>query len=123
MEQSSSSRDETNLHRFDSYCKKILKNEAIDCYREIQKHRQREIFFSELREREWKQLYMEDEYNLDTCNFKVLGYDVEVKDTLIAEALKLLSEKRCCTDVLLFGYVRYGDSQAIKFKTKHNSLS
>ena len=43
MEQSSSSRNETNLHRFDSYCKKILKNEAIDCYREIQKHRQREV--------------------------------------------------------------------------------
>lgn len=102
MEQSSSSRDETNLHRFDSYCKKILKNEAIDCYREIQKHRQREIFFSELREREWKQLYMEDEYNLDTCNFKVLGYDVEVKDALIAEALKLLSEKK--RDVVLMSY-------------------
>lgn len=48
MEQSSSSRNETNLHRFDSYCKKILKNEAIDCYREIQKHRQREIFFQNL---------------------------------------------------------------------------
>ena len=102
MEQSSSSRDETNLHRFDSYCKKILKNEAIDCYREIQKDRQREIFFSELSEREWKQLYMEDEYNLDTCNFKVLGYDVEVKDTLIAEALKLLSEKK--RDVVLMSY-------------------
>lgn len=48
MEQSSSGRNETNLHRFDSYCKKILKNEAIDCYREIQKHRQREIFFQNL---------------------------------------------------------------------------
>ena len=102
MEQSSSSRIETNLYRFDSYCKKILKNEAIDCYREIQKHRQREIFFSELSEREWKQLYMEDEYNLDTCHFKVLGYDVEVKDTLIAEALKLLSEKK--RDVVLMSY-------------------
>ena len=29
MEQSSSGGNETNLHRFDSYCKKILKNEAI----------------------------------------------------------------------------------------------
>lgn len=60
MEQSSSSRNEANRHRFDSYCKKVLKNEAIDCYREIRKHRQREIFFSELSEKEWKQLYMED---------------------------------------------------------------
>ena len=102
MEQSSSGRNETNLHRFDSYCKKILKNEAIDCYREIQKHRQREIFFSELSEKEWKQLYMEDEYDLDTCNFQVLGYDVEVKDALIAEVLKLLSDKK--REVVLLAY-------------------
>lgn len=94
MEQSSSGRNETNQHRFDSYCKKILKNEAIDCYREIQKHRQREIFFSELSEKEWKQLYMEDVYALESCNFQVFGYDIEVKDTLIAEALRHLSEKK-----------------------------
>ena len=102
MEQSSSGRNETNQKLFDSYCKRILKNEAIDCFREIQKHRQREIFFSELSEKEWKQLYMEDEYDLDTCNFRVLGYDVEVKDALIAEALNLLSEKK--REVVLLAY-------------------
>ena len=102
MEKSSSGRNETNQKLFDSYCKRILKNEAIDCFREIQKHRQREIFFSELSEKEWKQLYMEDEYDLDTCNFRVLGYDVEVKDALIAEALNLLSEKK--REVVLLAY-------------------
>lgn len=102
MEQSSSSRNEANRHRFDSYCKKVLKNEAIDCYREIRKHRQKEIFFSELSEKEWKQLYMEDEYDIDTWNFRVLGYDVEVKDALIAEALKLLSERK--REVVLMSY-------------------
>lgn len=102
MEKSSSGRNETNQKLFDSYCKRILKNEAIDCLREIQKHRQREIFFSELSEKEWKQLYMEDEYDLDTCNFRVLGYDVEVKDALIAEALNLLSDKK--REVVLLAY-------------------
>ena len=102
MEKSSSGRNETNQKLFDSYCKRILKNEAIDCFREIQKHRQREIFFSELSEKEWKQLYMEDEYDLDTCNFQVLGYDVEVKDALIAEALNLLSDKK--REVVLLAY-------------------
>ena len=102
MEKSSSGRNETNQKLFDSYCKRTLKNEAIDCFREIQKHRQREIFFSELSEKEWKQLYMEDEYDLDTCNFQVLGYDVEVKDALIAEALNLLSDKK--REVVLLAY-------------------
>lgn len=87
MEKSSSGRNETNQKLFDSYCKRILKNEAFDCFREIRKHKQREIFFSELSEKEWKQLYMEDEYDLETCIFQVLGYDVEVKDALISEAL------------------------------------
>ena len=102
MEKSSSGRNETNQKLFDSYCKRILKNEATDCFREIQKHRQREIFFSELSEKEWEQLYMEDEYDLDTCNFRVLGYDVEVKDALIAEALNLLSDKK--REVVLLAY-------------------
>lgn len=102
MERSSSGRNETNQKLFDSYCKRILKNEAIDCFREIRKHRQREIFFSELSEKEWKQLYMEDKYDLETSNFQVQGYNVEVKDALIAEALKLLSEKK--RDVVLLAY-------------------
>lgn len=113
MEKSSSGRNETNQKLFDSYCKRILKNEAIDCFREIQKHRQREIFFSELSEKEWKQLYMEDEYDLDTCNFQVLGYDVEVKDALIAEALKLLSEKKREV-VLLAYYLDMSDTEIAK---------
>lgn len=102
MEKSSSGRNEINQKMFDSYCKRILKNEAIDCFREIQKHRQREIFFSELGEKEWKQLYMEDEYDLDTCIFDVFGYEIEVKDALISEALNLLSDKK--REVVLLAY-------------------
>lgn len=113
MEKSSSGRNETNQKLFDSYCKRIIKNEAIDCFREIQKHRQREIFFSELSEKEWKQLYMEDEYDLDTCNFQVLGYDVEVKDALIAEALKFLSDKKRKV-VLLAYFLDMSDTEIAK---------
>lgn len=102
MEQSSSSRNETNQHRFDSYCKRTLKNEAYDCYREIRKHMQREVFFSELSEKEWEQLYMEDKYNLEAYNFRVREYDIEVKDVLLAEALKLLSDKK--REVVLMAY-------------------
>ena len=102
MEQSSSSRNVTNQHRFDSYCKRTLKNEAYDCYREIRKHKQREVFFSELSEKEWEQLYMEDKYNLEAYNFRVQEYDIEVKDVLLAEALKLLSDKK--REVVLMAY-------------------
>lgn len=113
MEKSSSGRNETNQKLFDSYCKRILKNEAIDCFREIRKHKQREIFFSELSEKEWKQLYMEDEYDLESCIFQVLGYDVEVKNALIAEALKLLSDKKREV-VLLAYYLDMSDTEIAK---------
>ena len=35
-----------------------------------------------------------DEYNLDSSHFQVPGYDIEVKDTLLVEALQALTEKK-----------------------------
>ena len=87
---------------FDSFCKKVLKNAAFDCFREIQKHREREQFFSELTKKEWQQIYMEDEYKLERHVFQVLGQEVEVKNFLIAEALKHLPEKK--RNVILMYY-------------------
>ena len=43
-----------------------------------------------------------DEYNLETHWFQVLGYDIEVKDALIAEALQNLTEKK--RNVILLSY-------------------
>lgn len=43
-----------------------------------------------------------DEYESEYHQFQVLGYDIEVKDTLIAEALKNLSEKK--RNVILLSY-------------------
>ena len=43
-----------------------------------------------------------DKYNLETHRFQVLGYDIEVKDALIAEALQTLTEKK--RNVILLSY-------------------
>ncbi len=100
--QSSSNKDTRVCSQFDVYCKLVLRNEAIDCYREIKRHRRTRKFFSELTEQEWAQLSMEDEYEEDIYNFQVLGYDVKVKDILLGEALKVLSEKK--RNVILMSY-------------------
>ena len=100
--QSSSDKDTRVCSQFDTYCKLILRNEAIDCYREIKRHRRKKKFFSELTEQEWVQLSMEDEYEEDIYNFQVLGYDVKVKDILLGEALKVLSEQK--RKVILMSY-------------------
>ena len=99
---SSFEKDEIIQNIFDSFCKTVLKNAAIDCFREIRKHREKELFFSELTKKEWQQLYMEDEYQLDSYIFQVLGQEVEVRNFLVANALKHLSEKK--RNVILMYY-------------------
>ena len=64
-----------------------------------QKH---EVLLSELPEWKMNQMFSVDEYEAENKWFKVLGYDIEVKDTLIAEALQLLSERK--REVILLSY-------------------
>ena len=78
---------------FDCYCKKILRNEAIN----IQKHYQRmndlQISLSELTPEQLAQLSISDEYSTDYDLYKVMGYDVKIKNELLSEALQELSEE------------------------------
>ena len=43
-----------------------------------------------------------DRYGVENSHFTVYGYDIEVKDTLIAEALQTLSERK--QNVILLSY-------------------
>ena len=78
---------------FDCYCKKILKNEAIN----IQKHYQRmndlQISFSELMPEQLVELSTYDDYSTDYDLYKVMGYDVKIKNELLSESLQELSEE------------------------------
>lgn len=101
MELSSSQR-KTIRHQFDSFCKKILREEYRDCVREAQRRLQYEISFSELSPQELDQLYVMDEYSTDSNHFSVLGYDVAVKDDLVSTALAALPEQK--RDIILLSY-------------------
>ena len=89
-------------HAFDSFCKKILKNEARNFYKEIKRQREREKTFSELSEREMEQLCVTDDYFATEQIFNVLGYDVIVNSQSIAAALQNLSERK--RDIILLSY-------------------
>ena len=65
----------------------------------LQKH---EVMLSELTEYEQNQMYTEDEYGAENQWFRVMDYDIEVKESLIAEALQVLSERK--RDVILLSY-------------------
>lgn len=99
----SSSYDEMGVRKqFDRICKLALKGEKIDYCRYIAYRQKHEVMLSELSEKDMGRLYTVDEYEVENQWFQVLGYDIEVKDTLIAEALQALSEKK--RDVILLSY-------------------
>lgn len=102
MEQPSFEDEMTIRHRFDRLCQMAIKGEAINYYKHMDYRRKYEVTFSELSEKELSQFFTMDEYDVENYRFRVLGYDIEVKDTLIAEALQSLSERK--RDVILLSY-------------------
>lgn len=102
MEQSSSCDELTIQNQFDRICKLALKGEKVDYLRNINYRQKHEVMLSELSEKELNQLSIMDEYNVENHYFQVLGYDIEVKDALIAEALQSLTEKK--RNVILLSY-------------------
>ena len=76
--------------------------EAANYYRHMEYLRGHEVNFSEMTEKELESISVMDEYSLDSSHFQVLGYDIEVKDTLLVEALQALTEKK--RNVVLLSY-------------------
>jgi len=90
---------ESVRHIFDSYCKKILRQENADMQRSEVRRRARECSFSELPSEILAKLCYDDVHPVE---FEVCGYHIPVNDDRLAAALtKLLREKR---DVILLSY-------------------
>lgn len=102
MEQSSSYDELTIRHQFDRICHLALEGEAVNYYRYMDYRRKHEVCLSELSEKELSRLFIMDEYETENYQFRVLDYDIEVKDSLIAEALQILTEKK--RNVILLSY-------------------
>ena len=102
MEQSSSCDELTVMHQFDRKCKLALDGEVVDYERHMTYLRNHEVMFSELSEKEMSSLSVIDEYELEKSYFRAGGYDVEVKNTLLAEALTALTERK--RDIILLSY-------------------
>ena len=98
-----SSKDEMTIrHQFDRLCQMALKGEAVNYYKHMDYRRKHEVTFSELSEKGLSKLFTMDEYGTEYHHFEVHGYDIEVKNTLIAEALKELTERK--RNVILLSY-------------------
>ena len=88
---------------FNGFCKRTLKNEALNAHRDIKRHQLREVSFSDLSPQEENQLYTYDNYFADDeaeKSFCVAGKEITAK--LLAEALRSLPEEK--RDAVLLYY-------------------
>jgi len=94
--------EQDRQHAFDSYCKKVLKNDARNSYREMRRIWDREVVFSGLTDQEFRRLSTTDKYFIEDQVFDVLGWDVIVSNAYIADVLRCLPKKK--RDIILLSY-------------------
>lgn len=79
--------------KFCAYGIKVLRGEALNYLNELERQSKREVFFSELLQKDLETLYCCDDYEIAE-NFTVMGRKIPVRDEWICKALKKLPVKK-----------------------------
>ena len=104
------SQKETVRHQFDSFSRKILREEGRDYIRERSRQAEHKVSLSVLSEEQVERLYVLDEYPSEQYHFDVQGYHVIIRNDRLAAALSSLpDEKR--TIVLLSYFLDMNDRE------------
>lgn len=104
----SSADQERVQHQYDALVKKLLKERAKSYVRMRSKHASNRVSISQLRVDEFAQISTVDEYESDHIRFRVLSFDVIVKNELLAGALNTLPKSKR-DPVLLFYFLDMSD--------------
>ena len=103
------SQKKTVRHQFDSFCRKVLREEARDYERHIAWRSNHEVSLSELSEERVRQMYVLDRYPSEQIHFHVQGYNVTIENENLANALMVLSgDKR---DIVLAYFLDMTDQE------------
>lgn len=84
-------RDYGRQHRFDAFCKAVLRNEAKDYLREQTRRRNREKSLDTLTQEELDKLSTVDNYPSESHVFTSHGCDLSIENELVADAFASLS--------------------------------
>ena len=80
-------------HRYDAFCKTVLRNEAISYLKSLGRRREKETEFSALPQAEMDKLCTLDVHPSDSFLFSAFGYDLPIQDEFIAGAFASLPEQ------------------------------
>lgn len=86
--------DYVERNRLDAFCKTVLRNEAITYLSELARRRDREKSLDTLPQAEMDKLCTLDEYPSDSFKFSAFGYDLHIRDELVAGAFATLPEQQ-----------------------------
>lgn len=78
---------------FDSFAKRLIRNESIDAHRELARQGEREISLSSLPCNALPSLSHEDKYLLEKSSVHIKGVEVTVFDRLLGQAMMSLAPK------------------------------
>lgn len=95
---------------FDSFCKRVIRNESTDIFREFAYRRKHEVSFSALPEAEVAKLQVDDRYVFAQKVFYVLDHTVEVNDPALGEMLQFI-HPNLRNIVLLSYFLGYTDPE------------
>lgn len=87
---------------FDSYCRKVMRNEARNIYRDWDRLHRYEIPISALTYDQLSELFTSDDYFAGERIFQVYGFQVIVDDEDLAGAIERLTDRR--RDIILSSY-------------------
>ena len=106
---------------FNGFCKRTLKNEAINAHRDTKKQQLYETSFSNLSSKEESMLYTYDTYfagAADEKTFCVAGKEITVK--LLSDSLASLSEEKRDA-ILLYYFLGMNDAEIAKIRNVSRS--
>ena len=81
-------------YRFDAFCKKVLRNEAVNYLLQLKQQYQRELLFSDLSYSELQSLCFTEDYPSDSFSFTAHGCELRIDNEQVAEVFVELSPDR-----------------------------
>ena len=93
---------QTVVHKFDTICKKVLRNERTDYYRSFNYRRQNETLFCEFDDWQVNEFETIDQYPSDKTYFQVQDYEIGIENELLAAALLTLPKIQ--RDIVLLSF-------------------
>ncbi|EJD5807325.1 sigma-70 family RNA polymerase sigma factor [Listeria monocytogenes] len=88
--------------QFDSFCKKVLRNQARNIYAENKRWKEKFISLEALTSAELSQLSIHDNYEAECVYFSINDYDIPIEDVLVAQAIESLSKRQ--QDIILLSF-------------------